>query len=60
MNTFLRYALSRLEERSTVAGVAGAAVAAFSLHASPDTVSQIVNLVVIGAGLAAAVIPGGK
>jgi hypothetical protein len=60
MNASLKYILSRLEERSTVAGIAGAAVAAFSLHASPDTVSQIVNLVVIGAGMAAAAIPGGK
>lgn len=60
MKNFLSYALSRLQERSTVAGVAGAAVAAFGLHASPDAVSQVVNLVVIGAGLGAAFIPGGK
>jgi hypothetical protein len=60
MSAFLKYALARAQERTTVAGIAGAAVAAFGLHAAPDTVSQIVNLVVIGAGVAAATIPGGK
>ncbi len=60
MKSLLTYLLSRLQERSTVAGLAGFAVAAFGLHASPDAVTQAVNLVVMGAGLVATFMPGGK
>jgi hypothetical protein len=63
MSKFFGYVLARASERSTVAGLAGAAVAAYGAfggHANPDAVSQVVNLVVMGAGMAAAVVPGGK
>jgi hypothetical protein len=60
MNRFLTYALSRLQERSTVGGLAAAGVAAFGLHTSPDHVASIVNLIVLSAGLVTAAIPGGK
>jgi hypothetical protein len=63
MSAFLKYVMSRASERSTVAGLAGAAVAAYGAfggHADPGTVNQVVNLVVMGAGVAATVIPGGK
>ncbi len=60
MNAFLKYVLARAQERSTVAGVIGAAIAVLNLHANPDTVTQVVNLVVIGAGVVFAAMPGGK
>lgn len=54
------YILARSRERSSVAAVAAVVMAAFGLHASPDTVSQVVNAVVIVAGLVTMAVPGGK
>jgi hypothetical protein len=60
MDQFLKYVLARAQERSTVAGVVGFVVAAFSLQVEAGTLGMVVNLVIMGAGLIAAAMPGGK
>ena len=60
MNRFLKYLISRAQERSTVAGVAGFVVAAFGLQVEAGTLGQVVNLIIMGAGFIAMVVPGGK